>query len=257
VIECEPRLQQLFKRSFGKATIVASQQTAVLPAWWADESGIDVRIAAGSLPRQFRRNATAFPRHHGYLRPNPDRTAYWRDRLAGIGPGLKVGISWRGGMPSTRRELRSIDLAAWARVLRTHGAQFVSLQYGDIIGELQRLKREQAVDLHCWQEAIDDLDEAAALISGLDVVISVCTAVIHLTGALGRPVWVLVPTSPEWRYLAEGSSMPWYPSARLYRQRAQGEWQPVLDEVAADLERLFAQAQEGADDSGATRGLNG
>ncbi len=246
IIECEPRMVQLFKRSFADATVVPGTQSTALSAWWTDDGGADVHVAAGSLPRYFRRSISDFPVHGGYLKPAPERVAYWRWRLGGLGPGLKVGISWRGGMPSTRRGLRSIDLAAWGQILRVEGVHFVSLQYGDTRDELQRLVREQGVSVHSWQEAIDDLDEAAALVSALDLVISVCTAVVHLAGAMARPVWVLVPASSEWRYQASGERMPWYPSARLFRQSTADDWSPLLRDVEEKL-RTRARLLPGED----------
>ena len=240
VIECAPRLERLFRRSFPGAIVFAGQQSAEVPAWWERAPAIDFQIPAGSVPRYLRRSCAAFPDHRGYLVPDPRRVVYWRDRLAALGSGPKVGISWRGGMPSTRRNLRSIELAAWAPLLRTSEAHFISLQYGDTVDERARVVREQGFALNFWQEAIEDLDETAALVAALDVVISVCTAVIHLAGAIGRPVWILVPTSPEWRYQVFGETMPWYPSARLIRQRSPGDWQPAIDVAERRLRELVA-----------------
>lgn len=238
VIECAPALERLFRRSFPEATVFAGDQNAAKPAWLERAPQIHVQSPAGSLPLHFRRSAKAFPLHQGYLVPDPARVAYWRDRLAALGPGLKVGISWRGGMQSTRRTLRSIDLEAWGPLLRQAGAHFVSLQYGDTAIDRDKLARAHGLRLTCWQDGIDDMDETAALIAGLDLVVSVCTAVIHLAGAIGRRAWVLVPASAEWRYQAYGDTMPWYPSVRLYRQQVAGDWLPAIDDVARCLRDL-------------------
>ena len=235
VIECEPRLEPLFKRSFGKAKIVTGAQATSIPAWWSEQTGIDFHVPAGSLPRYFRRSEAAFPAHSGYLQGDPARIEYWSDRLRHLGPGLKVGISWRGGAQSTRQQLRTIGLSKWAALLQTQGIHFVNLQYGDTSLERERLLREHGVRLHSWDDAIADLDETAALITALDLVVSVCTAVIHLAGAVGRPVWVLVPSSPEWRYQVSGETMPWYPSATLLRQKVAGSWGPVMSQVCKKL----------------------
>jgi hypothetical protein len=139
---------------------------------------------------------------------------YWRDQLTHLGPGLKVGISWQGGTYKTRTSKRSIPLEGWLPVLRTGGVRFVSLQYTEgAASELDALREGHGVDVTHWREAIDDYDETAALVTALDLTISVCTAVIHLGGALGRPVWVMAPYSPEWRYGFVGERMPWYPCA--------------------------------------------
>jgi hypothetical protein len=194
----------------------------------------------GSLPLYLRKREEDFPRHPGYLKADPARVAYWRQRLAGLGTGLKVGISWRGGTSKTRIRSRSIPLADWLPVLQQHGVDFVSLQYGDVADELEQLQQQHGIALPHWQDAIDDYDETAALVSALDLVVSVCTAVIHLSGALGREVWILTPATPEWRYTFHGDSLPWYPSSRLYRQAVIGEWSPVFHRVAAALQAKMA-----------------
>jgi len=238
VIECAPALQPLFARSFPQASVFAGKQGTDRPDWIAHAPQIDIQLSAGSLPLHLRRSPEAFPMHRGYLMPASDRVAHWRARLAALGAGPKVGISWRGGLASTRRNLRSIDLAEWAPLLQTPGARFVSLQYGDTRQELDQLAAAHGVGLTSWREAIDDMDESAALVGALDLVISVCTTVIHLAGAVGRPVWILVPTVPEWRYQAVGTAMPWYPSATLVRQQSAGDWRPQLAEIADRLRGL-------------------
>jgi hypothetical protein len=108
------------------------------------------------------------------------------------------------------------------------GIEFVSLQYDECAHEIGALRKKHGVVLHQWPEAIEDYDETAVLVCALDQVVSVCTSLIHLAGALGRPAWVLVPAMPEWRYLREGNRMPWYPSVELLRQDRVGEWDPVI-----------------------------
>ncbi len=231
----EPRLARLIERSFPGMRVVARKSEA--HAALLKES-FDYQVPVGSLGRHFRRGPADFPRHSGYLRADSVRAEAWRTRLATLGAGGKIGISWRGGHLATRRHLRSIDLEAWLPILRTPGLVFVSLQYGDCAAEIAALRDTHGVVLHHWQEAIDDCDETAALVCALDQVVSVCTSVAHLAGALGRPVRVLVPAVPEWRYGREGDGMPWYPSARLYRQPRVGEWGGVVERVAGELRGL-------------------
>jgi Tfp pilus assembly protein PilF len=247
VIECAPPLVSLFQHSFPAASVFAGQQSIARPEWANRAPAIDMEVSAGSLPLHFRRTPESFPSHSGYLAPDPARTAYWRNRLGALGPGLKVGISWRGGMPSTRRNLRSIELPQWLPLLQTPGARFVSLQYGDAQAECTRFVQESGAALACWPEATDDIGETAALVGALDLVISVCTAVVHLAGAIGRPVWILVPTCPEWRYGVDGGSMMWYPSAVLMRQESPGDWRPVMAEATRRLRhRIEGSGGDGA-----------
>lgn len=235
VIECAPKLERIFRRSFPAATVYAA--TAVREA--LDEAAtadIDCEVPVGSLPLYFRRQVADFPRHRGYLQADCARVEYWKQRLASLGAGIKVGISWRGGSLQTRSPLRSIPLEQWFPILRAGGAQFVSLQYDASGNELDRFRADCGIDVKHWPDAIADYDETAALVSALDLTISVCTAVIHLGGALGRPVWVMAPHSPEWRYGFTGETMPWYPSAHLFRQSQFGVWDPVIKRVAEALQ---------------------
>lgn len=237
VIYCDRKLGRLFGRSFPEATVLAGKQ-GVNAADIPNLSAVDAAIPMGSLPGIFRTTAASFPQHAGYLRAAPERIEHWSARLREIGDGLKVGISWRGGLKQTRRSLRSIPLESWLPLLRTPNVQFLSLQYTDCSSEFETLREQFGIDLPLWPEAIRDYDETAALVSALDLVISVQTSVIHLAGALGKPVWVMVPAAPEWRYQTQGETMPWYPSARLFRQQELHNWKPVLTAVSRELEAL-------------------
>jgi tetratricopeptide (TPR) repeat protein len=234
VLQCDARLAKLFARSFpGVRTVVGDAVRTAL----GEAAGYEV--SAGTLPVLFRRNEQAFPAHCGYLRADAARVADWRQRLAALGPGLKVGLSWRGGSAHTRTRLRSIPLPDLAPVLRVPGCHFVSLQYGAVEEDIATLAAEPGLEVVHFPEAIADYDETAALVSALDVVVTVCTSIVHLTGAVGRPVWVLVPSVPEWRYCFDGETLPWYPTARLIRQRAGEPWAQPIAEAARRLRALM------------------
>ena len=196
---------------------------------------------------RYRRSLADFPRHSGYLKADPVRTHEWRGRLHALGPGLKIGLSWRGGTPVSRVALRSIPLEAWTRLFALAGVRFVSLQYTEgAAAETAALARAGGPVVTHWQDAIDDYDETAALVSALDLTISVCTSVVHLAGALGRPVWVLAPQAAEWRYGTRGETLPWYPSARVFRQHESGDWEAVMRRVASELHALQQYSFGGA-----------
>jgi tetratricopeptide (TPR) repeat protein len=238
-IECAPKLETLFRRSFPTATVHASGRTSLQPGLGAGRGAIDYQVAIGSLPLHFRTDLSHFPHHAGYFQADPQRLAYWRQQLGTLGAGPKIGISWRGGAASTRRELRSMALQQWLPLVSQPSCHFVSLQYGNHGEELAMFTREHEIEIHHWQQAIDDYDDTAALVSALDLVISVQTAIVHLAGALGKSAWVMLPASPEWRYLSRGTMMPWYPSARLFRQQPLDGWQPTIAAVAAELAALL------------------
>ena len=240
VIECHRKLEKLFRRSFPAATVYGALQTDPQRNWLDHDPRIDCKAGIGSLPLRLRASRGDFPRHTGYLRADPVRSEYWRERLRGLGSGPKIGISWRGGARKTRRHVRSIPPEDWGPLLALPGMHFVSLQYGETRSDIDAMQAASRCVVHHWPEAIDDYDETAALVSALDLVMSVQTAIIHLGGALGRPVWVLVSSRPEWRYQEEGDSLPWYPSVRLIRQSTPGDWRGVIDDARRRLERFSA-----------------
>jgi tetratricopeptide (TPR) repeat protein len=237
VIDCEPRLAGLVRRSFPQATVHGGRQTDATD-WLGSAGSIDVAIPAGSVPRHLRRLPASFPSQRGYLRADPERVAAWRDRLQRLGPGPKVGLSWRGGVPQTGRGSRSLSLTDLLPVLHLGGVTYVNLQYGNCDAELAAFRAQHGVEIHAWKEATNDYEETAALVCALDLTLSVCTAIVDLGGALGRPLWVMAPVRTDFRYGLEGDAMPWYPSVRVFRQSRYGEWQPVIAAVGAALAGL-------------------
>ncbi|MDQ5848566.1 MAG: tetratricopeptide repeat protein, partial [Pseudomonadota bacterium] len=230
-IECNPKLGALFKRSFPHCTVTPRQRTMAND--WVNhlQPRPDYQVPIGSLAGHFRRGAEDFPQHAGFLTSDPQKINYWKAKLAALGPGPKIGLSWQGGVGHTGKARRSLSLEQLLPLLRLPGAQFVSLQYTEVRDEIEDLAKRHGIRVHHWQEAIDDYDETAALVCALDKVLTVCTAIVHLSGALGRPALVMVPFGSDWRYGAQGERMLWYPSVRLLRQREIGKWTDVLEAV--------------------------
>ena len=238
IVECEPRLANLFRRSFPEATVVASDRQAD-GRWLQGLAEPQWQIFSGDLPALFRRADADFPHQRAYLQADPERVDYWRQRLeADLGPGLKIGISWRGGTAYTRMRSRSLSPEDWAPILATPGCRFVNLQYGNYQPELAEINARFGGAVVDYPEALADYDETAALVAALDLVTTVCTAVVHLAGSLGRPTWVLVPFSPGWRYTIARTFMPWYAQTRLFRQATIGDWKMPCHELAAALAEL-------------------
>lgn len=237
--ECDPRLLTLFSRSFPAIRFHAQRPDLARP--WATADALTAcQIHAGSLPQLLRGSADQFS-GAAYLRPDPLRVAYWQGQLATLGTGLKVGIAWRGGVPRTRQAMRSIAPSELQALLLTQGARFVSLQHAVNADEWQARPPALAAVAH-WPQALRDGDEMAALISALDLVITVCGTVVHLAGALGKTAWVLVPACPEWRYLDGGDRMPWYSSVQMFRQSVTNDWREPLAAVSARLAAATAAA---------------
>jgi tetratricopeptide (TPR) repeat protein len=243
IVECEPRLAKLFSRSFPSATVLPTRRE-VDGSWLDRAPEPDWQIFSGDLPALFRRRDEDFPQHQGYLVADLARVGYWRDRLQqDLAHGLRVGLSWRGGTAKTRMRARSLDCADLAPLFKVPGCQFVNLQYGDCTQTLQRFQSEHGVRVIDYPDALADYDETAALVCGLDLVVSVCTSVVHLAGALGRPAWVIAPLAPEWRYTASRTVMPWYPSVTIWRQRVLGDWTDVCRQVSTELGNLTISAE--------------
>lgn len=192
----------------------------------ADGAKTDFYCSMLSLPAIFGTTQDSIPANIPYLRAPTDGVQAWRDRLAGV-EGLKVGIAWAGSSTLRHDGRRSIDPAALSDLFSTPGVSFISLQKD---GPFAR-----NADLADWTRELDDFADTAALIAALDLVISVDTAVAHLAGALGKPVWLLNRFAPDWRWTLETSDSPWYPSLRQFRQAAPDDWRAVLDRVMAEL----------------------
>jgi hypothetical protein len=198
---------------------------------------IDCAIAAGSLGRLFRRRREDFPNHSGYLTPDPLKVAAWKEKLAALGPGAKVGLSWIGGMQKTGRSRRSLSLAQLRPVLEPPGIAWVSLQYTSCADEIAALAAAGGPRIAEFPGATADMDDLASLVAALDLVVSVCNTTVHVAGALGKEVLVMAPFVPEWRYGMRGERMVWYPAARVFRQARYGAWDQVLEDVKARLPR--------------------
>src|SRR5262249_25622293 len=162
-----------------------------------------------------------------FLKTDEGAVTLWRKRLSALGPGLKIGISWRaGGKPQERRK-RMIPLDTWKDVLTTPGVHFVNLQYSDSSDEVAQIGKELGIKIHDWEEGdpLVDMDGFAAKIKALDLVISVGNATVHVAGAVGTPAWTLLPMVPSWRWMVRGEQSPWYSSVLLFRQPKRDDWQ--------------------------------
>ncbi len=236
ILECEPRLAELFARSF--PTVEICPRTGLVPdppPARLLQTDIDYQIPSGSLARWLRPTPESFPAHQGYLAPAPERIAYWKGWLASLGPGPKVGISWRSLMRDGVRNAFYTELAQWGEILRTPGVVFVNLQYGDCREELEEAHRLFGVEIRQAPglNLKDQLDDAAALTRALDLAIAPNTSVFAMAGAVGTPTWMLNLDS-DWTMLGS-DGMPWFPSVRVYRKGLNEAWEVLLAQVAGAL----------------------
>lgn len=218
VFECQPALARLMARSFPGITVVAAGHP--LPAF-------DRHVALLSLPLVLgTRHVADIPADVPYL-----RAAAPPDDLTG-GDGLAVGLVWAGSPGhNLHATLRSIPPDDLAPLLRVPGVRLISLQVGPHAGEAGPLGLVDAAP------RLGDFADTADCIGGLDLVITIDTAVAHLAGALGKPVWILLRDWPDWRWFLDRLDTPWYPTASLFRQERIGHWRPLVEAVARRLER--------------------
>lgn len=234
---CEPRLMRLLQNAFPAVSFIHPSGARV------DSDAVDVLLAMSSLGSAFRHTAEDFP-GRPYLKTTLDGVSRWTARLGERPPGLRVGISWRGGVPQTGRVERSIDLMALKPLLEIPNSQFVSLQYGEVGPEIEHANTLLASPIqHFSPEEFSDFQDFADLIEALDLVISVQNATVHLAGALGKTCIALLPQNPEWRYMRRGSALPWYASVRLIRQTRPRDWEPVIAEAISVLQTLNVEGR--------------
>jgi tetratricopeptide (TPR) repeat protein len=201
----------------------------------------DAQCPMMSLPRLFGTVLETIPAAIPYLAPDPAEAARWRMRLTGL-PGLRVGLVWAGGVRPDQPELaavdarRSIGLAPLAPLATVPGVSFLSLQKGP--PATQAATPPDGMTLHDFTEELDDFADTAALVEALDLVISVDTSVVHLAGALGKPVWLLNRFDTCWRWLQDRDDSPWYPTLRQFRQTVPGDWASVVAAIAAALRQM-------------------
>jgi Tfp pilus assembly protein PilF/SAM-dependent methyltransferase len=196
----------------------------------------DVQVALLDLPRLLGIELADLPGHLPYLAVPPERRERWSQRLAATA-GLKIGLVWAGNPNVKNDRWRSPRLAPLLPLLEVPGVTFFALQKGDGRRDIEGIgKRDNLVDLG---DELNDFADTAAVIEQLDLVISTDTSVVHLAGGLGKPVWVVLHHSLDWRWTGN-AAQAWYPSVSLYQQRVLGEWAEVVDRVVVDLQRRVA-----------------
>ena len=240
IFECHPRLIKIFRESFPGVILYGTRKDQVI-GWNKDHKNIEYKTIIGDLARHFRSDIKDFPTKPSYLKATPDRIEFYQQKLSKLGNRKKIGISWTGGYTKTRKDYRSIPLEQWEPILR-NDCDFISLQYTpEAYATVADIEDRYDLKIHHWPSAVhnDDYNETAALVSALDLVITVNTSAHHLAGALGKKCWTLTPVGKAWRYWSpDGHSNPWYPSVHQYQQEEQGNWKPVIEQVANDLKEF-------------------
>ena len=218
-------LVDLFKTSFPDIIVLVHDQP--IP----DDA---VRCLMMSLPSIFETTLESIPARVPYLQVPPHNPSLWHDRLAACRR-PRIGLVWAGNVNYPNDANRSIHFSQMGPLVNAGRGHLVSLQKG-IQKEQADLVATGICDADPW---LNNFADTACLVDHLDLVITVDTSVAHLVGALGKPVWLLLPFDPDWRWMLERADSPWYPTMRLFRQTAPRDWPPVIEHVAADVQKFI------------------
>jgi hypothetical protein len=222
ILEVQKALLPLFEGSTGVAQVVPAD--SALPAF-------DLHCPLLSLPGMFRTEIATIPHAVPYLFASAERRAYWTPHMPPA-TGPRVALCWAGNPNHNSDRHRSIPAPQLAPLLAVSGVQFASVQKDLRETDMAFLANAPVLNFGVH---LRDFGDAAAILSMCDLVITVDTAIAHLAGALGLPVWILVQHSPDFRWLMQREDSPWYPTARLYRQPKVFDWESVIARLAGDL----------------------
>jgi tetratricopeptide (TPR) repeat protein len=223
ILQVQPALKNLLTGVDGSYTVVGVDE---------EPPPFDLHCPLMSLPLAFETRLETVPAKTPYLFASPERVNAWRERLP-KSPMRRIGIGWAGNPEFQADRPRSIGLQPFLPLFSIPGFQFISLQKDLRAGDEDLLRKYPQV-LHLGDQ-LGDFSDTAAIMSLIDLVISSDTAPVHLAGALGRPVWIVLQKQPDWRWMFDREDNPWYPSARLFRQSTEGDWVGVVGQVAAAL----------------------
>jgi hypothetical protein len=231
---CFRPLLGLFRRSFAHCI-----DEEILAHDFATTPAFDLHCPLMSLPLRLGTTLETLPGRAPYLTLDDAKVARWRAQLFGERR-LKVALVWSGSATHQRNPYRAVSLKAYASAFgQLPNVAFYSLQFG--AQQEIREAREAGFNIADHTGELRDFDDSAAYLRNMDLLITVCTSTAHLAGAIAAPAWLLLDVNPHWVWLLDRNDSPWYPTLRLFRQRAYREWAPVLSRVQAELAALTQQ----------------
>ena len=243
IVECERRLIPLFQRSFPQIDFVP-RENLIQPRLL--DNNIDYQIPIAELGQWFRTEERNFlSTKHPYLYACPKKSAKIRSKYQQLANGkMLAGISWKStGIGDTRAKIKSIILENWQPILSRQDCFFINLQYGNVKQEIEEhISNQNDISLYLDNDidSLENLDDFAAQVAALDLVISTSNATVHMAGALGKTVWTLLPYIPDWRWMLKREYTPWYPSMKLFRQTYMNDWSNVLQQVSLELNQYIS-----------------
>jgi tetratricopeptide (TPR) repeat protein len=227
IVECQKELSSLLRNVGGVSEVIA--KGGQLPEF-------DVHCPLLSLPLVFATTVQTIPATTPYLSTNSSSVKNWKDKIKRDDSKLRIGIIWSGNPKNIKLRYKSCSLNAFAPLAKLEGITFYSLQKGE--SAEQTKNPPEGIELIDYTEEIEDFSDTAALIENLDLVISVDTAAAHLAGALGKPIWTLLPYAADWRWLINRDDSPWYPTMRLFRQPSFRDWKSVIERICIELQKI-------------------
>lgn len=234
LVETGKRLVPIFQRSYtGIDFIPAQDPTDSLLL----NTSIDFQCPIASLPQWLLPDEESFPKYQAYLKACPQTTKVLREKYKKISGGkLLIGVSWKSTNESMGKS-KSTSLENWELVLSQKDFFFISLQYGDVKQEIEEFTQRTGVQIYYDEDidSLESLDDFAAQVTALDLIISTSNTTVHMAGALGKPVWTLLNYVPSWRWMIDRTDSPWYPSMVLFRQKCIGDWDSVFQSVYQSL----------------------
>ena len=232
ILGVPPPLQDLMRSLAGTAVLTNLDEIR--------SQAFDYWTFVGSLPHRLRAEAATVGTPGPYLSASLPRREAWRTRLGRTPARARIGLVWGGRPDADYERRRSVPFAAMARLGALPDVAWYALQGGERAAEVPAHRDRIAVEVLSAAD-LGTFADTAALLAELDLLITVDTAYCHLAGAIGAPVWLLLPTAPDWRWSLQPDRTPWYPSVRIFRQRTSGDWDDVIAQVAAALNEALDQ----------------
>ena len=230
LLRVQPQLKELLQSIPGVSWVIGNNEP--VPEH-------DVHIPLMSLPRIFETSLETIPVEVPYIKTDPTRSAYWREQFSRRGDRMNVGLVWEGGAFQPENFLRSASLAAYTPLGVVEGVSFYGLQKGP--AEVQAKSPPAGMDFTDLGPSIKDFSDTAAIVENLDLLISIDTSVVHIAGALAKPVWMLMAFTPGHMWMYKREDTPWYPTFRIYRQPAFKDWDSVVERIKKDLAEEVAR----------------
>jgi hypothetical protein len=240
IFECDERLIPLYKNTIPELIATPLGNRQPVSELLNSDRKVDYRIPIGSLCKFLRQSVDSFTPSKRFLEPDPALTERYKKNYQKLGKGPVIGISWKSHTPGFFLN-KSVEIDQWKSILTLPDVVFVSLQYGDVDEDIARVKKEFGVDIYVDPNvsALNSIEQCAAQVSAVDLVISTSNATVHVAGGCGVEAWVMLAHVPLWHWFLERDKSLWYESLQLFRQGPEGSWQDIINLVADKLKTKF------------------